>query len=449
MIAQEVGSSLNPVLPAGRHIEQILRHHEQVPASIARERALDLLARVGISDALRVHDAFAHELSAGTRQRVLIAMALACRPDLLIADEPTASLDATLGIEILDLLAELRNEMGMTVLWITHQIPLAAARADRIAVMHAGAIVETAPPPGLLTEPVHPHTVELLNALPRGPRPAAPDEEGRPSDTLIDLRGLCVDFPIQRGVLRRTIDILHAVDRVDLRIRRGKTVALIGGSGCGKTTLGRAILQLVRVRAGSVLYDGRDLTSLRGAALRPYRRRLQLVAQDPLSSLDPRMPVGEQIDEVLCTHEIGATRAARNERIAELLTQVGLRSGCAHLYPHEFSGGQRQRIAIARSLAPGPEFLVLDEVTSALDLCSQARIVKLLRTLQEDLGLTYLFITHDLTLAGDIADEIAVMCRGRVVEHGTAREILDAPQHPYTRSLLAAHRIPGDPELRA
>lgn len=448
LITQEVGTSLNPVLSVGRHIEQIIRHHQGASAAAARDQALEMLARTGIPDPARVRDCYSHELSAGTRQRVLIAMALVCRPDLLIADEPTASLDALRQAEILDLITALRDELGTAVLWITHQLPLVMNRADRVAVMHAGAIVETAAPRDLAAAPSHPHTRELLASLSRGRGSAPLRHEPTRSDPLIEVRGLCVDFPIQRGFLRRTRGLLRAVDQVDLAIRRGSTLALIGGSGCGKTTLGRAVLRLLDTHAGSVLCDGIDLTRLRGAALRPYRRRLQIVAQNPLSSLDPRMPIGDQIDEVLGAHKIGASRAAREGRIAELLAQVGLAAEHALRYPHELSGGQRQRIAIARCLAAEPDLLVLDEVTSALDPSSQARILELLGKLQAQLGLTYLFITHDLAVAADVASEIAVMCSGRIVEQGSAREILRAPRHSYTQALLAACGTPITSEPR-
>ena len=511
MIFQEPATSLNPVLTVGRQIAEVLERHLALSGTAARQSALELLDAVGIADARRRLDEYPFQLSGGMKQRVMIALALAGNPRLLIADEPTTALDVTIQAQILDLLRRLQAERGMGLLLITHDLGVVAQMAHRIGVMYAGQIVEQAPRAAFFAAPRHPYTQKLFAAVPgiarRGGRletiagqlpelaamPAGCRFAGRCAHAwsrcrdeepawrevaaqhrvrchLIDepgravLRAACVAppgaplpavgapllsvdklrvyFPIRRGVLQRTVAQVKAVDGLSLELARGRTLALVGESGCGKTSVGKAILQLIEATGGSVKFDGRELCGLAKSALRPVRRRMQMVFQDPFASLNPRLSVGEIIGEGLSALSgAGPGWAANGDpatAIGALLQQVGLAADAAGRYPHEFSGGQRQRIAIARVLAVQPELIVCDEPTSALDVSVQAQILNLLKSLQDELGLAYLFVTHNLAVVEYLAHEVAVMYLGRIVEQGQVDELLQAPRHPYTRALLSA-----------
>ena len=507
MIFQEPATSLNPVLTVGRQIGEVLERHLALTGQAARLRALELLDAVGIADAPRRLGEFPFQLSGGMKQRVMIAVALAGNPRLLIADEPTTALDVTIQAQILDLLRRLQAERGMGMLLITHDLGVVAQMAQRVGVMYAGELVEEAPRAAFFAAPRHPYTQKLFAALPdlsrRGARletiagqlpslssmpggcrfaqrcphawarcrdespgwsEAGPGhrvrchlfaEPGRaqliapfveasavvapaPETELLRVEDLRVHFPIRRGVLQRTVGQVKAVDGVTLDLARGRTLALVGESGCGKTTVGKAILQLIKPTAGSAKLDGRELCGLTRGALRPLRRRMQMVFQDPFASLNPRLSVGEIISEGM--NALGA-RSPQDDSaaaIGALLRQVGLDEDAALRYPHEFSGGQRQRIAIARVIAVAPELIVCDEPTSALDVSVQAQILNLLKSLQDELGLAYLFITHNFAVVEYLAHEVAVMYLGRIVEQGSVDEVLRSPQHPYTRALLSA-----------
>ena len=545
MIFQEPATSLNPVLTIGRQIGEALEKHAGLRGGAVRARALELLDAVGIADAARRLSEYPFQLSGGMKQRVMIAIALAGSPRLLIADEPTTALDVTIQAQILDLLCQIQRERGMGMLLITHDLGVAARMAQRIGVMRAGALIETAPRETFFSRPRHPYTQRLFAALPdaswrdgrnegcacgeneentarnttrigcpetRVPRAFQGTPSGKPVDTglaghaaadaargttsdgradlavdvavdgaarmdglaaadalaraglivsdaasdaapeptpLLAVTDLRVYFPIRRGLLRRVAGHVKAVDGVSLTLRRGRTLALVGESGSGKTTAGKAILQLLRsggnVRVeGSIRLDGRELVGQSRAALRPARRRMQMVFQDPFASLNPRLPVGEIIAEGMRALAVGgegsgaAQLAERAAAVAALLAQVGLPEDAARRYPHEFSGGQRQRIAIARALAVQPDLIICDEPTSALDVLVQSQILDLLKSLQERLGLTYLFITHNLAVVDALAHEVAVMYRGRIVEQGPVDAVLRRPQHAYTQRLLAA-----------
>ncbi|PKO82930.1 MAG: ABC transporter ATP-binding protein [Betaproteobacteria bacterium HGW-Betaproteobacteria-11] len=509
MIFQEPATSLNPVLRIGQQIGEALALHEGLRGAAARQRTVELLSQVGIPDPAARFDAYPFQMSGGMKQRVMIAMALAGRPRLLIADEPTTALDVTIQAQVLEVLDDLRRQQGMALLLISHDLGVVARMADRVGVMYAGQLVETAPRETFFTAPAHPYTQRLFAALPdprrRGGRlstipgsvPAAhemhtgcrfaarcaevmpacrsdpppwhamgadhfmrcvlgqgtaqesfPGTKKLPAGTrsaggtagalsLLEVRDLAVHFPIRRGLLQRAVGQVRAVDGVSLALAPGRTLALVGESGCGKTTVAKALLQLIAPTGGRVVLDGTELTRLPPGQLRPLRAKMQMVFQDPYASLDPRMTVGEIIGE-----GIEALRPAawprRAARVAGLLAQVGLQAEMASRYPHEFSGGQRQRIAIARALAVEPQLLICDEPTSALDVSVQAQILNLLSDLQARLGLAYLFITHNLGVVDYLADEVAVMYLGRIVERGTTDEVLRAPRHPYTQALLAA-----------
>jgi microcin C transport system ATP-binding protein len=433
MIFQEPMTSLNPLHTIEKQVGEVLLVHKHLSRSAARARTLELLRRVGLAEAEQRLGAYPHQLSGGQRQRVMIAMALANEPDLLIADEPTTALDVTIQAQILELLRRLQASMGMALLLITHDLGIVRAMAARVCVMTEGEIVEAGPTAEVFARPRHPYTRRLLGAEPQGTANAV--TPGAP--VVMAAREVRVWFPIKGGIFRRTVGHVKAVDGVSIAVREGQTVGVVGESGSGKTTLGLAILRLTRSQ-GAVGFAGRDIQGLRSAALRPLRREMQIVFQDPYGALSPRMTIAQIVGEGLDVHGIGATAAERRRLIGDALREVGLDPGMGDRYPHEFSGGQRQRIAIARAMVLKPRFVVLDEPTSALDMSVQAQIVDLLRELQQRHRLAYLFISHDLKVIQALSDEIVVMRAGRVVEHGPAAQILDAPREPYTKALMAA-----------
>jgi microcin C transport system ATP-binding protein len=433
MIFQEPMTSLNPLHTVAKQIGETLRLHKAMAAAQARTRTLELLRLVALPEPERRLDAYPHQLSGGERQRVMIAMALANEPDLLIADEPTTALDVTIQAQILALLKDLQRRFRMAMLLITHDLGIVRKMAERICVMTEGQIVEQAPAEEIFERPRHPYTRRLIAAQPspRPPRAAAAERE------IARAENLKVWFPVRAGILRRTVDHVKAVDGISVRVRAGHTVGVVGESGSGKTTLGLALLRLQQSEGG-VYFDGRSIQGLSWGELRPLRRQMQVVFQDPYGSLSPRMSVAQIIEEGLKLHGLGATPAARRKLIEAALTEVGLEPSSAERYPHEFSGGQRQRIAIARVMVLKPRLVVLDEPTSALDMSVQAQIVDLLRELQARHDLAYLFISHDLKVVRAMADDLIVMRHGRVVEQGPAERIFRHPEHPYTRALLAA-----------
>jgi peptide/nickel transport system ATP-binding protein len=506
MIFQEPMTSLNPVMTVGDQIAEAVRIHDPEHAANPNPRVVELLDSVGIPDPERRRLEYPHQLSGGMKQRIMIAIALAGRPKLLIADEPTTALDVTIQAQVLNLLKELQRETGMAILLITHDLGVVAEVADRVAVMYAGQIVESASCQQFFEVPRHPYSRKLFQSLPgrdkrtqrlaviKGAVPpltqeftgcrfadrcdavmdvcreqtplwcagddghglrchlglaepaAAPgtieeeEQEQRLPEhrELLRVDGLKVHFPIHKGVFKRVVGHVRAVDGVSMAIPAGRTLALVGESGCGKTTVGKAILQLIRPTDGNVDFEGEELTRLKGEAMRQRRRDLQIIFQDPMASMNPRMLVGDIVEEGMLAQKIGGTPAERKVRVRELLQQVGLPVDAADRYPHEFSGGQRQRICVARALAVEPKLIVCDEPTSALDVSVQAQILNLLKELQNNLGLSYLFITHNISVVAYLAHEVAVMYLGRIVESGTVEEVLEAPRHPYTQSLLSA-----------
>ncbi len=433
LVPQEPMTSLNPLHSIERQVSEVLLVHKKLHRAAARARTLELLRLVGLSEAERRLNAYPHQLSGGQRQRVMIAMALANEPDLLIADEPTTALDVTIQAQIVVLLQDLRERFQMAMLLITHDLGIVRRLAGRVAVMHAGEVVEIGPTAEIYERPRHPETRQLLEAQPAGkPALAAAD-----APVLLEADDVRVWFPVRAGLLRRTVDHIKAVDGVSLRLHEGRTVGVVGESGSGKTTLGLALLRLERSR-GAIRFAGTDLQALPARRLRELRREMQIVFQDPFGSLSPRLSVGQIVGEGLRAHRIGRDAAERREMISAALEEVGLDPQAQDRYPHEFSGGQRQRIAVARALVLRPRFMVLDEPTSALDMTVQAQMVDLLRALQQRHRLAYLFISHDLRVVRALADELVVLHGGHVVEQGPADRVFDRPEHPYTRALMAA-----------
>jgi len=433
MVFQEPMTSLNPLHTLERQIAETLLIHKHMNAAAARERTVELLRLVGLPDAESRLGAYPHQLSGGQRQRVMIAMAIANEPDILIADEPTTALDVTIQAHILQLLKDLRDRFGMALLLITHDLTIVRKMADQVCIMTAGEIVEAGPAAGIFAHPRHPYTRRLLAAEPKGR--AAPADPAVAE--LVEGQDVKVWFPIRRGVLRRVDGYVKAVDGVSLVVRRGTTLGVVGESGSGKTTLGLALLRLTEAQ-GRIRFAEREIATLGQRQIRPLRREMQVVFQDPFSSLSPRLSVAQIVEEGLKVHRLAAGAAERRRLIETALVEVGLDPEAAERYPHEFSGGQRQRIAIARALVLKPRFVVLDEPTSALDMSVQAQIVELLRELQTRHGLAYLFISHDLRVVRALAHEILVMKDGKIVEAGPTDRVMTAPEHPYTRALMAA-----------
>jgi microcin C transport system ATP-binding protein len=433
MIFQEPMTSLNPLHSVEKQVCETLILHKGMTREAARTRALELLKMVGIKEAARRLAAYPHELSGGQRQRVMIAMALANDPDLLIADEPTTALDVTIQAQILKLLKDLQAELGMAMLLITHDLGIVRKMADRVAVMTGGEIVEYSETEAIFEQPAHPYTRRLLAAEPKG-EPLAPSP-GAP--VVMEGEAVKVYFPIKKGVLKRTVDHVRAVDGISISVREGHTVGVVGESGSGKTTLGLALLRLLSSE-GPIRFRGAVIQGLKSKQLRPLRREMQVVFQDPYGSLSPRLSISQIVEEGLKVHGLGGNRDEREALIADALEEVGLDPAARHRYPHEFSGGQRQRIAIARAMVLKPKFLVLDEPTSALDMSVQAQIVDLLRALQERHNLAYMFISHDLKVVRALASEVIVMRDGQVVEQGTAEQIFEQPADAYTQALMKA-----------
>ncbi|WP_345822614.1 ABC transporter ATP-binding protein [Methylobacterium fujisawaense] len=469
MIFQEPMTSLNPVLTIGFQIAEALIRHRGLSRSAAEAEALRLLDKVRIPAARsRLHE-YPHRFSGGMRQRVMIAMALACRPKLLIADEPTTALDVTIQAQILDLIKSLQDEEGMSVLFITHDMGVVAEIADRTVVMYRGRAVEAGPTARIFDAPAEPYTRALLAAVPRlgamagrarpmrfpvvdratglaAPTPETPDTVRAAERPVLEVRDLTARFDIRSGLLGRVTGRVHAVERVSFSLAAGETLALVGESGCGKSTTGRAILRLVEPLSGSVLLDGEDITGLDPKTLRNRRQRMQMIFQDPFASLDPRLSVGAAVAEPLLINRLAAPREARL-RAEDLLARVGLAPETAGRFPHEFSGGQRQRICIARALALNPRLIVADEAVSALDVSVKAQVVNLMLDLQAEFGLAYLFISHDMAVVERVSHRVAVMYLGEIVEIGPRAAIFGDPQHPYTKKLLAAVPVP-DPARR-
>ncbi|MDT5365023.1 MAG: peptide/nickel transport system ATP-binding protein ddpF [Mycobacterium sp.] len=433
-VFQDPGTSLNPLLTLERQITESLEAHRRQTPREARARALELLDAVGLPDPeTRLHS-YPHQLSGGQRQRVMVAIALACDPELLIADEPTTSLDVTTQAQIIDLVRELQRDFGTAVVWISHDLGVIGQVADDVTVMHDGEAVEQAPVLDVFDRPQQPYTRELLEARPlvggNGPPPASGD-----SAVLLDVDGLDVRFPVTTPVGRTTV---HAVKDLSFQIRRGTTLGLVGESGSGKSTVAAALTGLVKPDAGRALLDGTDVFTVRRKDEKTLRRQISLVFQDPFSSLDPRTPVGAAVGEPLIVHRLVNGKASRRTRIAELFDLVGLPASFASRYPHELSGGQRQRVSIARALAVEPELMILDESTASLDVSVQARVLALLADLQQELGLTFLFIGHDLAVIQRMSHDVLVMRAGEGVEYRPAAELFESPEQEYTRTLLAA-----------
>ena len=432
MIFQEPMTSLNPLHSIERQINETLFLHKGLSRAAARKRTLELLRLVGLPNPEKRLNAYPHELSGGQRQRVMIAMALANEPDLLIADEPTTALDVTIQAQILELLKDLQSRFGMALLLITPDLGVVRKMADRVCVMNQGEIVEQADVADIFIRPQHPYTQKLLAAEPKG-NPLTPPAD---APEIMAADNLKVWFPIKKGLLRRTVDHVRAVDGVSVNVRQGHTVGVVGESGSGKTTLGLALLRL-HASEGAIRFDGKDIQGWQAKRLRALRREMQVVFQDPYGSLSPRLSVGQIIGEGLKIHGIGSG-TERDAMVAKALEEVGLDAASRHRYPHEFSGGQRQRIAIARALVLKPKFVVLDEPTSALDMSVQAQIVDLLRDIQARNNLAYLFISHDLRVVRALSSHVIVMKDGKVVEQGPTRRIFEEPREDYTRALLAA-----------
>ena len=448
MVFQDPMTSLNPVYRVGYQLVEAIRAHRDVGGAEARGLAIEMLDAVGIADPERRVDSYPHEFSGGMRQRAMIAMALALEPEILIADEPTTALDVTVQAQILALLARLNRERGLATVLITHDLGVVAEVADRVLVMHEGRIVERGSLDDVFYSPTDPYTRKLLGAVLRLDQPPPP-RPARPPAPLLEVAGLVKDFSLRRRLLgARESDRVRAVDDVSLTLERGETLGLVGESGSGKSTLCRAILRLTEPTSGSIRFEGREIGGLSQRQMRPLRRRMQMVFQNPYASLNPRKRIGRIVGDPLAMQGIASGTELRR-RVNELLERVGLEPGHYNRYPHEFSGGQRQRIGIARALALKPKLIVADEPVSALDVSIRAQILDLLTELQKELDLAYVFVAHDIGVVRHVSDRIAVMHGGRIVEQGPAGQVCEHPSDPYTQQLLAAVPIPDPREARA
>lgn len=448
MIFQDPMSSLNPTVKIGKQIAESLIKHQRLSKREAKKQAIEMLKLVGIPHSEVRYNQYPHEFSGGMRQRVMIAIALACRPELLIADEPTTALDVTIQAQILNLMKNMQEQLGTSIILITHDLGVVAGMCDRVVVMKNGEIVETGTTAEIFAHPKHPYTIKLLNALPRldekkKPKPASlvagHEEDAAP---LLEVQSLRQHFNLGKG------NTLKAVNDISFHIRQGETLGVVGESGSGKSTTGRAILRLHEPTGGEVLFKGVPMSRLSKQEMKKMRRHMQIIFQDPYASLNPKFKIMDIIGEALDIHQLVSSTSEREKRVEELLELVGLDPSHAHRYPHEFSGGQRQRIGIARALAVEPEFIVCDEPLSALDVSIQSQIVQLLQELQQRLGLTYLFIAHDLSMVKHISDRVAVMYQGKIVELAESEELYSNPQHAYTQALLSAIPVP-DPAVES
>lgn len=469
MIFQEPMTSLNPVFPVGEQIAESIRLHQGMDHRRARQEALRMLDLVRIPEAKNILDRYPHQLSGGMRQRVMIAIALSCKPALLIADEPTTALDVTIQAQILQLIRMLQKEMQMAVMFITHDMGVVAEMADRVMVMYQGNDVESAGVNELFSRPQHRYTQALLAAVPKlgsmahsdfparfpllkkdptapTPAPVAQDTVTPGVPPILEVRDLITRFDIRGGLFNRVQRRVHAVEQVSFSLYPGETLALVGESGCGKSTTGRALLKLVENQGGDILFDGRSINAMHGSELQHLRRNIQFIFQDPYASLDPRLTIGYSIMEPLLVHGVASGQQAQ-QRVAELLARVGLLPEHARRYPHEFSGGQRQRICIARALALNPKVVIADESVSALDVSIQAQIVNLMLDLQREFGIAFLFISHDMAVVERVSHRVAVMYLGQIVEIGPRRQVFGQPAHPYTRRLMSAVPV-ADPAHR-
>jgi peptide/nickel transport system ATP-binding protein len=458
MIFQEPMSSLNPVMTCGEQVSEALIFGEGYAPRAARQKTLELFAEVKLPDIERAYHSYPHQLSGGQRQRVVIAMALSCNPVLLIADEPTTALDVTVQKSILDLLKELQHMRGMSMLFISHDLNVVAGIAQHILVMYRGAVIEAGTAPDILSKPKDPYTLGLLSCRPsyatKGKRLLTVDDviagyssplqqatsefsgTGSTGDVLLSIQGLNVHY--RRSGIKETF---HALKNITIKVYQGETLGLVGESGCGKSTLSRAILRLIPTSGGKMVFNGQEIHSLVSSQFKPFRKKMQLVFQDPYSSLNPRIRAGDAVMEVMFVHGVGNSERERKELALQLLKDVGLNETFFYRYPSGMSGGQRQRLVIARALAPGPDLLICDESVAALDVSIQAQVLNLLNSLKERMGLTMIFISHDLSVIAHMCDHIAVMKLGEIVEYETTESIIERPQHPYTRQLLSGSGI--------
>jgi len=435
MIFQEPMSALNPVMTVGSQVAEVIKLHLGLKKEQIKEKVLSLFREVALKDPEERYHWYPHQLSGGQKQRVMIAIALACEPDLLIADEPTTALDVTIQAQVLGLLKKICKQRDLSILFITHDMAVVSEMADRVAVMKKGEIVEQAACKDFFTHPRHAYSQRLLADA----RSTKAYNKEKVSDPLIEVEALKVHFPIKKGFFQRTTGYVKAVDDVTFSIAKGKTLALVGESGSGKSTIGKAILSLLDETEGQVRFEKQNLVGLDKKALSPYRRKIQVVFQDPFSALNPRMTIADIIREGMISLDAGPkSRREQDQYIEALLLKVDLEAAHMHRYPHEFSGGQRQRIGIARALAVEPELIICDEPTSALDVSVRTQVLDLLTRLQKESGVSYLFITHDLSIIPMIADEVAVMKEGKIVEQGLVEDVMEDPQHPYTQKLLAS-----------